>query len=334
MNFKSYVGIDVSKNQLDFAVLDLHGKLLKSSQFENTSAGRKAMLNWFKEHACLKDALFCLEHSGVYGLPLCVFLEENELAYSIQSGLQIKRSMGIRRGKSDRADAMAIARYAYRNRDEIECSKLPSRIIMKLKKLISYRERLIRAKVAIQTAAKEMKEFTDKGLHAEIVRDSQQHEKRLLKSIGEIDSKLKELIQSDEDLQRIFELATSVKGVGLQIAANLIVATHGFTRFSTWRKFSCYCALAPFEYRSGSSIRGKTRTSSLGNRRIKAIIGNGIASAIQHDPEIKQYYHRKLEEGKHKMVVMNAIKNKLVSRVFAVVKRGTPFVPLHQHLAA
>ena len=64
---------------------------------------------------------------------------------------------------------------------------------------------------------------------------------------------------------------------------------------------------------------------------MKAIIGNGIASAIQNDPEIAKYYHRKLEEGKHKMVVLNAVKNKLISRVFAVIKRGTPFVPLFQH---
>ena len=64
---------------------------------------------------------------------------------------------------------------------------------------------------------------------------------------------------------------------------------------------------------------------------MKAIIGNGIASAIQHDPELASYYQRKLKEGKHKMVVLNAIKNKLIGRVFAVVKRGTPFVPLFQH---
>ena len=155
----------------------------------------------------------------------------------------------------------------------------------------------------------------------------------LTRSIAQIDQELRQLIDQDPELKKLFDLAVSVKGIGLQIAANMLVATHGFTRFTTWRKFSCYCGLAPFEYRSGSSIRGKTRVSPLGNKRLKAMIGNGIASAIQNDPEIKAYYQRKLKEGKHKMVVMNAIKNKLISRVFAVIKRETPFVTIYKHAA-
>ena len=140
------------------------------------------------------------------------------------------------------------------------------------------------------------------------------------------------MISEDEELSRLFELATSVKGIGLQIATHMLIVTHGFTKFKNWRKFSCYCGLAPFEYSSGSSIRGRTKVSHLGNKKVKAMIGNGVASAIQNDPEIAIYYKRKLDEGKHKMVVLNAIKNKLISRVFSVVKRGTPFVPLFQHV--
>ena len=279
----------------------------------------------------VEDALFCLEHTGVYGLPICVYFEELALHYSLQSGLQIKRSMGIQRGKNDKADAYVIAKFAYLNRNEIQCHKLPSRVILKLKQLIAYRERLVKAKVAIRTAAKELKQFTDSDLSGVVFKDSQKHERHLNRSILDIDKSMKELILEDEELSKTFKLVTSVKGVGLQIAANLLVVTHGFTKFNNWRKFSCYCGLAPFEYRSGISIKRKSRVSHLGNKKIKAIIGNGIASAIQNDPEIANYYQRKLNEGKHKMVVMNAIKNKLISRIFAVVKRGTPFVPLFQH---
>jgi len=333
MKFTSFVGIDISKQDFDLALLDNKGVTKETKKFTNSSSGFKKMKQWLEQVITIKESLFCLEHTGVYSLPICVFFEELGLNYTLQSGLQIKRSMGIQRSKNDKADAQIIGKYAYLNREEIKGYTLPSNVLMKLKQLVSYRERLVKSKVAIKTAAKELKLLTDKKLHRLVLEDSDNHVEALNRSIADIDKELKRLIADDPELYRLFELVTSVKGVGLQIAVNMLVVTHGFTKFKSWRKFSCYCGLAPFEYRSGSSIRGKTKVSHLGNKRMKAIIGNGIASAIQNDPEIARYYRRKLEEGKHKMVVLNAVKNKLISRVFAVVKRGTPFVPLHQYAA-
>lgn len=331
MEFTSFVGIDISKLTIDVALLDVDGRHQGVKKFANSKSGFEHMYAWLGSHSVLKESLFCLEHTGIYCLPICVYFEEVKLAYSLQPGLQIKRSMGIQRGKNDKADAQVIGKYAYLNRKDIQLYKLPSKIILKLKQLVSYRERLVKTKVALKTASKELKAFSDKDLHELIVADSTKHIERINKSITVIDKTLRKLIAKDEELDRLFELASSVKGVGLQIATNMLVITHGFTRFKNWRKFSCYCGLAPFEYSFGTSIRGKTKVSHLGNKKIKAMIGNGVASAIQNDPEIAAYYTRKIAEGKHKMVVMNAIKNKLISRVFAVIKRGTPFVPLYQH---
>jgi transposase len=333
MKFTSFVGIDISKQDFDLALLDNKGVTKETKKFTNSSSGFIKMKKWLEKVTAINEALFCLEHTGVYCLPICIFFEESGLSYTLQPGLQIKRSMGIQRGKNDKADAQIIGKYAYLNREEIKCYTLPSNVLMRLKQLVSYRERLVKSKGAIKTAAKELKLLAAKKLHELVLEDSNNHVEALNKSITEIDKELRRLIEEDPELNRLFELATSVKGVGLQIAVNMLVVTHGFTRFKTWRKFSCYCGLAPFEYRSGSSIRGKTKVSHLGNKRMKAIIGNGIASAIQNDPEIAKYYQRKLGEGKHKMVVLNSVKNKLISRVFAVVKRGTPFVPLHQYAA-
>lgn len=331
MEFTSFVGIDISKLTIDVALLDVDGKHQGVKKFTNSKDGFEYMSAWLESQSVLKECLFCLEHTGIYSLPVCVFFEEVKLAYSLQPGLQIKRSMGIQRGKNDKADAQVIGKYAYLNRKDIQLYKLPSKIILKLKQLVSYRERLVKTKVALKTASKELKAFSDKDLHELIVTDSSKHIEQINRSIAAIDKTLRELIAEDKELDRLFELASSVKGVGLQIATNMLVITHGFTRFKNWRKFSCYCGLAPFEYSSGTSIKRKTKVSHLGNKKIKAMIGNGIASAIQNDPEIAAYYTRKIAEGKHKMVVMNAIKNKLISRVFAVIKRGTPFVPLYQH---
>lgn len=331
MELTFFIGIDVSKDKLDVAHYQEKGSM-QTHRFENNTKGFKRMIKSlsFLTQSLQNEWLICLEHTGVYSWSLACFLAEQKIHFSIQPALQIKRSMGIQRGKNDAADAKTIARYAYLHRKEIKLTTLPSKALIYLKNLISYRDRLVKSKVSLQTAAKELATHTSKDLHASVVDDSAKHIKALVVSIRDLDKKIKSTIRQDAQLKSLFELSTSVTGVGLHVAANLLVYTEGFTKFDNWRKFSCYCGLAPFEYQSGSSVRGKTRISPLGNKKMKAMIGNGVASAIQWDKEIAHYYNRKLSEGKPKMVVQTAIKNKIISRVFATVRRGTPYVPLFQ----
>ncbi len=329
-----FVGIDVSKKTLDIAVLDHKARLIDFMEFNNNLRGFKKMNTWLSRFGYQRSQwLFCLEHTGVYALAVCSFLEDMNLLYSLQPGLQIKRSMGIKRGKNDRIDAKILAKYAYLYRNEIQLYRLPSKTLLEIKNLLSYRERLVKSKVALQVAAKELKAHTHRSIHKAVVESSGEHIRLFQASIHQLDKQLEQLICSDESLSNLYNLVTSVKGIGSQIAAYMLVYTHGFTKFANWRKFSCYCGLAPFEYRSGTSIRGKTKVSYLGNKKLKALIGNGVSSAIQHDQELASYYQRKIKEGKHKMLVLNAIKNKLISRAFAVVKRGTPFIELYKHAA-
>ena len=333
MNFSFFVGIDVSKLSLDVSFYHSEEKTHESHSFSNEKEGFSKLLTWLKrkDSPSLKKTLVCMEHTGIYSLPLCVFLQDKKLPYSLQPALQIKRSMGIRRGKNDKVDAQMIAKYAYLYREELPLTKLPSKAILKLKSLLSYRERLVKCKVSIQTAHKELNAFGGSAVDKFVKINSLQQIEQFNKHIYQLDKKILQVIEQDQQVYRAYQLASSVKGVGLQIAAHLIVSTHCFTRFDNWRKYSCYCGLAPFEYSSGISIRGKTKVSHLGNKKIKALIGNGIASAIQHDPELSNYYHRKIQEGKHKLSVQNAIKNKLISRVFATVNRGTPFVVMNNY---
>lgn len=123
----------------------------------------------------------------------------------------------------------------------------------------------------------------------------------------------------------------SIPGIGLVTAVALILVTNNFTAFDDSRKFASYCGIAPFEHTSGSSIQGKTKTSHLANKRIKALLSNCAATAIQFDEELKNYYQRKLREGKPKMVVLNAVRAKLIGRVFATINRGTEYVVFRQY---
>lgn len=321
--FNNAVGTDVSKSTLDLYDY-LHGLSL---QVANCKAGYRQLLRWLKQyHANLEEVVICFEHTGIYSLPLAVFLSEQKISFCIVPGLEIKRSLGIARGKNDQKDAKAIARYAYLRRSELKLYHLPSRQLLELKSLLSLREKMIKDRNGYQNTLGEMKAMLKVG-KKDLLYVAQAHLiKELTYQIKKVEKQMKELIEQDEQLANLYTLITSVKGVGLILGVNFLVYTGGFTLFDDWRKFACYSGIAPFEYQSGSSIKGKKKLSHLANKNLKALLSNAACCCIQRSEELRQYYQKRLAEGKSKMSTQNIIRNKIVARVFAVVKRGTPFV--------
>ena len=117
------------------------------------------------------------------------------------------------------------------------------------------------------------------------------------------------------------------------MASNMIVHTDGFQKFSEARQFASYCGVAPFPYSSGTSLKGRNKVSPLANKGIKAILHLCAVSVIKNSTEMKEYYQRKLATGKHKMCVLNAVRNKILHRIFAVIKREQPYVDTHKYAA-
>jgi transposase len=148
----------------------------------------------------------------------------------------------------------------------------------------------------------------------------------LEKSLEQVEQKMSEFIEQDAELKKKYDLVTSIKGVGKVLAISLLVYTHGFTKMEDGRKLACYCGVAPFEYRSGTSVFGKTGVSKFANKELKRILYLVSMSSIQYNQELKTYFKRKVDEGKPKMSVLNAVQNKLLHQIVAVVKSGTPYV--------
>ena len=148
----------------------------------------------------------------------------------------------------------------------------------------------------------------------------------LTQEIKEAEKEIKYLLRSDESLQNNYELMNSITGIGFATAVHLLIVTENFSRFKEVRKLICYCGVAPFEHSSGTSIRGKMRVSQLANKKLKSLLTMAAISAIQHDPEIKDKYEKKVKEGKAKMCALNIIRAKLLERIFAVIKRQSPYI--------
>lgn len=326
MDFKWFVGTDVSKKTLDVTLFFREqGDKSPHKQFGNDDGGYRSILGWLeKQGANPKEALFCMEHTGAYSVGMAEFLEHAGLAYSLVSPLHMKRSLGLVRGKNDKVDSYQISRFCYLHRDELPPTTLPLATIRQLKGLVNERERLVKMqtseKIVFSELAKANTDSTMKRVAARIAMFSA--------DIACIEQEMEQVIGSDPSIAERYKLIRSVVGIGLVNSALFIVYTCNFQTFTDARKYACYGGIAPFENLSGTSVRGKTRVSHLANRRIKVSLSNAARSAIQHDPELRLYYDRKAKEGKEHGVIMNAVKFKLITRVFAVVKRGTPFVKM------
>lgn len=318
-------GIDISKDKLDFCILDKESvEFIRKGIIDNsTKAINEWLLDFDKE-----TTIFSLENTGHYGVELINCLSNNNYTFYVINPLELKKSMGIQRGKTDIKDAYRIAEYTIVNKHKLIPYKLPTQNLAKLKALITARERYVKMSVQVQNSLKAniiLNNSVDVKL---LIKEEKKQYKAIEKSIKIIEKEMKEIIDHDQDIKENYKKVTSVIGVGPIIAIKCIVETGNFSKFDNPRKFSCYCGLAPFSYQSGSSIKGKTKTHFLRNKSLKAILIKGAITAIQYDPQLKIYYNRKIKEGKHKMTVINAIANKLVLRIFAVAKRDELFVKL------
>ena len=329
-NVTQTIGIDVSKLTLDACIrtTNVH------KQFSNNSKGFKQLISWaVKQKVNMDEALLCFEHTGWYCLMLGYFLYENNQAYCCINPLEIKRSMGLRRGKSDKADAWEIADYAWLRRDVLVPSVPPAKNLIELQRMMSLREQLVKQLTASKNLSKGMRNIVgnpSQDVAMKILSRSMLHLEKLIKAV---EKAMEELIKCDQAMTANYKLSKTVKGVGMVLAVQMLLHTHNYSRFENPRQFSAYCGLVPYPYQSGTSIHGRNRTHLISDKKMKSLLSMSAISAIQHDNELKLYYRKRVAEGKPKMVVLNIIRNKIVSRVFATVNRGTPYVEMNKFLA-
>lgn len=336
MKKADFIGIDISKDSIDCALLNINKPgSFKDKKFKNELEGFEDMEQWLlKNKVDLRNSLFCMEHTGTYGLLLFTWLSQKELDYCVEPGLHIKRSLGMTRGKDDRVDARRIANYALTHNAKLKLFSFPSDQIIQIKQLLTFREQMIRIRTSLKNSIKSHEKYEKITRRHYVTSEIDTQIKYYDKIIKENENEIIDLIEKDQDLKKNFDLVTSIKGIGLVIAAFMLVTTNNFSSFDEGRKYACYAGVAPFESTSGTSIRGKTSVSHLANKSIKTMLSRGANSAVQWDPELKGYYNRKISEGKDHKLVINAISCKLIYRAFAVVKRQTPFVITYQQKIA
>jgi len=334
MEFEFFIGIDVSKNELDLSVqqgrqLLFHREILNNPESINGLLKDLLKLPGFM----LSKAVFCMEHTGIYSNHLLACLYKKKASVCLEAASQIRNSLGNIRGKNDKIDSIRIAEYAYRSREALRLWEPKRDVVQQLAWLAATRSRLIKAKKMLKTPLKEHAAFMKK----KTVQQTGLCDKTLKgieADLAKAEKAISEIIAADGVLRHLFSLVTSVCGVGKVTAVQMLITTNEFKDIRNPKQYACYAGVAPFTRESGI-FKGKGRVSHMANKKVKTLLHLAAIVAIQHNPDLKLFYERKVHvEKKNKMSVINAVRNKLVLRIFACVNQNRPYENNYQKLVA
>lgn len=325
---KTVIGIDISKKTLDWCVMD--GK--EVSGYHRTANDMDAVVEKMAEVLCqgerpATEVLVCAEFTGRYIYPLVLACHKCGVPLWLESGYNVKCEARKERGKDDRTDARRIAEYGRKNQDDARIYRLPSESIAALRDLMSERALYCSQRAAHKGQLRDMRQYmAPKAYTARAVRQLALV-KELDRLVEEVDKGMADIIASDPELRRQQELLLTVPGIGAVCAAALIATTAGFSLFADGRELCCFAGLAPFAYTSGTSIRSRKRVSGRADHELKALLHMCamVAAIRRKSGRFTEYYQRKVNEGKSKMCVLNAVRAKLVLTAFAVVRENKPY---------
>lgn len=325
-----FIGVDVSKSWVDLSmmrVIDGAKQAMLSEKFNNNREGFKVLGKWLKHQEVPVDStLVVIENTGVYHRLIWEFCTAQGLPLHIGNAAGIKWSLGITRGKNDVTDSQRLCNYCYRHADELKATPALDPVILQLKDLMTARTRLVTQLSSTRMYLKELKLSNSKALQQVMEKAHKAALDGMQKSLDLVEEQIKQIVAGHAAINRNYQLLTSVPGIGHVTAVYMICCTANFASKVSGKQLASYAGVVPFENQSGSSIRGRNKVHKMANKDLKKLLHMGARSIATHHPEFKNYYHRKLKEGKHDLSIINAIKNKIVLRGAAVINTQRKYV--------
>lgn len=322
MQNQTIVGIDVGSATLDICVSV--GGVQKSALIKNETAAIRKFFDAYK-----KECLWVgMENTGRYNWALYGVLGELHHRVYVIPPLHLKKSMGLARGKDDRTDAVRIAAFVGKNHGESPEWKPSPPAVQKLRVLLTERASRIKTRKRLRAQQHDYPKMKHLGLDGPLLGLNREHLLLVGSQIAAIENDIEALVAAHVDMREQARLIRSVPGVGKVLSWMMLAKTENFTTITEPRKMACHSGVVPFPNRSGTSLRGRDRVSHYADKTMKSILHLAAMSAIRLDNDLRLYYLRKVAEGKNKMSVLNAVRNKIIHRIFAVIKNQTPYVNL------
>lgn len=264
-----------------------------------------------------------MESTGVYCEQLCYYLYSKGYDLCVENALKVKRAFDLSPKKSDIIDSKRIAEYAMLFKDKLKLWQPPEQILEQVKTLLSLREQFVNQSTANKNILKAINKkvtpsrFAIESLELTIA--------ELKNKIKEIEKEIKNLLLSDKVIGFKYLLLISIPGVALLLATELLVLTNGFTKTVNYKEIASYLGICPHENTSGTIIK-RTRSAGYGHPRIRKLIYLAACSVREHNQAFRNYFNRKVSEGKNERMLINNIANKLIKLICGVIKSGKPFI--------
>lgn len=324
--FRHFAGIDVSKHKLDVClVVNSERTELLYGSFEQSLSGYKGLKKWLAEHTGkeLDSLLVLVENTGLYDDALLDWLWGKKIAVCLENATNIKRSVRDNRSKNDKLDSRNIALYLLQHFHEVALWQKPRDAVNQLKLLLTQRTSLVDGLKRLKALQKEWAQYDWSRVHK--TKSYEAGIRGLRADIEAIEKDMWELIRSDADLLRMFVLIVSIPAVGKITAMNFLCYTNEFKTVKSGKQLAAYCGVVPFEKSSGKSVKGKPRLPHQANKVLKTLLHLCATTAIKMKGSFAAYYQKKVAEGKHALIAINGIRNKIALTIAAVIRTGKPY---------
>jgi transposase len=304
------VGIDVAKHHLDLHLLP-EGK---TARYANDADGIHQCRLFLAQ---AQPERIVLEATGGYETALTVELQAVQMPVIVVNPRRIRdyaRSMGLM-AKTDRIDARVIAEFATNPR--LALRDLPNASARKLKALLARRNQLL----DIHVAERNRLEHDTDPL---VTRTIRQILRVIEKQIARIDSQISEHVAANELLQRRAEIIDSVPGFAEVTAAMVVTQLPELGQLNR-RQIAALVGVAPMNRDSGQ-FRGKRMTGG-GRTQVRCALYMPMLAAVRHNPVIRAFYQRLVNNGKAKMVALVAAMRKLLTILNTMIKNNLLWNP-------
>lgn len=308
----NYVGIDTSK-------ADFHACFGDSTRrFPNDTEGYRALARAMRRAGFSPaDTEVGTEATGAYHLPMCAHLSGAGWTVRVINPLLTNRlaKSRIRQAKTDRIDA-GIVRRSLAAGDGRAFGDISG--VLALKSLVAMRNGLVRSRTEMRGRL-EAQGWKDRASGADCSGHLEAAIRAVSGEIKAVEARFRDYAKEEQDLLR------SIPGIGQASAAALVATVGDIRKFPSPKKLVAFVGLDCRTHESGSSVRGKGHITKRGDRDLRHALFMAAFHAVRGIPELREFYDRKRDEGKHHFSALCAAERKLVHIVWAVWTRGTPF---------
>jgi transposase len=314
----AYLGLDIAKATFDAALLQ-DGRT-HHRQFSNTPTGFQQLLGWLRAHLTL-PLHAGMEATGVYGEALALFLHQQGVRTSVVNPARIKAfaQSELLRTKTDKTDAALIARFCAKHQPALWAPPPLERRQL---------QALVRRLQSLETMRQQERNRQElEGADSLVADGLAEHVAHLERQIATLQQQIQTHVQAHPSLCRQVELLQSIPGIGQKTAIRLLAEVPLLGQYRSARQAAAYAGLSPRRRESGSSVRGKTRLSKVGNAAVRRALYLPAVVAMRANPLLREFARRLLLAGKPKMAVVGALMRKLLHQVHGVLKHNRPFDP-------